>query len=376
MSTMSSVMTDHQTKIEKATEGAKMALQKSQTETSEGKRHLKLRRTVSEDTINHNHTPGAQDQLTIDHATLIKEFELHAIPFLTREEFIKNFRDIAKLSEGSQATIFKVKWVGDKFQKVYALKKFDTGIDTTPQGKRNLKMALREFMTIKRLNHVPHLAHMYKLFYTYDAKGKGINVWILMDIYRDFFDYVTTLRKYPSVRLVYNWFQQMVYALYALHKNDIIHRDIKIENILMDVNNYDIYLADFGMLCDLRTKDPCNGAGTMEYFAPELIINNQATTKTDICSLGITFWSIWTGQQYYDEDLIDRLRSGMLDKYQLLSRYMRMWKSKFGPSFKPAYDPLNLWVVLLKMCDPNPFNRPSTRDLVKWVKYQKSVKRT
>lgn len=91
---------------------------------------------------------------------------------------------------------------------------------------------------------------------------------------------------------------QAAEALDFIHRVGIIHRDIKPDNILV-INEGEIRLGDFGVavlpgekasLNDLRT-----GVGTMNYMAPEVLEGTGYEKRSDIYSLGVTFYELLTG---------------------------------------------------------------------------------
>ena len=64
---------------------------------------------------------------------------------------------------------------------------------------------------------------------------------------------------------------QLVDALGHLHRNGILHRDLKLENVLVNPDGY-LTLIDFGISKKLEPGDTTGTvAGTLEYFCPELV---------------------------------------------------------------------------------------------------------
>jgi serine/threonine protein kinase len=89
--------------------------------------------------------------------------------------------------------------------------------------------------------------------------------------------------------------RQVCSALQYAHHMGYIHCDLKPENILLDVNNH-VYLSDFGItrLMDSGTTTLV-GAGTPAYMAPELVLGKDPSIQTDIYSLGVILYEMFTG---------------------------------------------------------------------------------
>jgi serine/threonine protein kinase len=88
---------------------------------------------------------------------------------------------------------------------------------------------------------------------------------------------------------------QILAALHYLEQRKIMHRDIKLENILLDKNG-EPKLADFGWAVHAITGKRKSFCGTVLYLPPELISKQEYDFKVDIWSLGILLFELATGK--------------------------------------------------------------------------------
>lgn len=145
---------------------------------------------------------------------------------------------------------------------------------------------------------------------------------------------------------------QLCLAVSCIHKHDIIHRDIKPENIFLTVDG-GIKLGDFGIATFAFSPHITmahNIVGTLEYLAPENCGTGEVTVRSDIYSMGVTFFELITGYVPYSStnpnDLI----------------YMQT-NAKF-PSIKKynSKTPDCIEKIIYKACEKNPNNRYSDVD--------------
>ena len=87
----------------------------------------------------------------------------------------------------------------------------------------------------------------------------------------------------------------VVSALEYLHRNGIVYRDLKPENLLLDARGY-VKVTDFGYSKRIGTRRTYTMCGTPEYQAPEIMtVDMGATTAADYWSLGVLLYELLTG---------------------------------------------------------------------------------
>ena len=129
------------------------------------------------------------------------------------------------------------------------------------------------------------------------------NTWlfILLDYINggELFTYMKTEDKFDSATTRF-YASQVVLMFEYLHSKDIVYRDLKPENLLVNTNGY-LKLVDFGFAkyCKSHTYTLC---GTPEYLAPEILLNKGHGKPVDWWCLGILIYEMMVGQAPFTDD--------------------------------------------------------------------------
>ncbi len=118
--------------------------------------------------------------------------------------------------------------------------------------------------------------------------------------------------------------EQITAALSLAHRQGVIHRDLKPDNILLDEEG-DAYLADFGIAKDVSRDTMMSEVGILvgspAYLSPEQVKSEPVTPRSDIYSLGIMLYELLTGEPPYpaSTNLFDLLNKHLNEPIPSLS---------------------------------------------------------
>ena len=101
--------------------------------------------------------------------------------------------------------------------------------------------------------------------------------------------------------------RQLCAGLHAIHQVGVLHRDLKPANAIIDGRGK-ARITDFGIAgLESELRDGAGVAGTPAYMSPEQITGKELTTKSDIYSLGLVLYEIFTGRQAFEGETINEL---------------------------------------------------------------------
>lgn len=190
------------------------------------------------------------------------------------------------IGKGATAVVFKA--LDNKLNRNVALKIIPRQQGLEERVKREIKIAAS-------LNH-PAIVHLY------DFLASDKYYIIVMELIEG-----TSLRKLLAKKKKLPWDKatyiavQLASALEEAHSKQIIHKDIKPENVLI-TRDGKVKLADFGIAVLIQRIRQAAVSGTPGYMAPEQITGKYLDETADIFSLGIVLYEMLTGSNPFIAD--------------------------------------------------------------------------
>ena len=251
------------------------------------------------------------------------------------EETILHYKILEKLGEGGMGVVYKAEDLDLK--RIVALKFLPANISSSSEETAVLK---HEAQAAAMLNH-QNICTVYAIEEEKDEKF----------ISMEYMDGITLRKKVAdgplSVEEAISYAIQIGEALSEAHKNGMIHRDIKTENIMINAKNR-IKVMDFGLavLRERAHESDLKGTfGTLAYLSPEQTLNQPANFTSDIWSYGVVCYEMFTG------------RLPFFDKYEAAIIYSILNEEPAPPTLIRPDIPPELEAIILKCIRKEEENR-------------------
>eukprot|EP00658_Telonema_sp_P-2_P008941 TRINITY_DN13389_c0_g1_i1.p1 TRINITY_DN13389_c0_g1~~TRINITY_DN13389_c0_g1_i1.p1 ORF type:complete len:617 (-),score=156.96 TRINITY_DN13389_c0_g1_i1:279-2084(-) len=287
-----------------------------------------------------------------------KQFPLHELennPDQCTEDTL--YMKLAHIGEGSYADVYLAT---PREPHVFGKKKYVIKeLDVMSMEEKDQKKAVLEVNILATLKH-PNIIG-YKESYLHDGF-----LCIVMEHADggDIFHHITHAREegfYVDESMIISWLAQILLALEYVHSHQLLHRDIKPQNIFL-MSNGMVKLGDFGVsrvleddmaLARTTTGTPC-------YFSPELCRSEEYDSKSDIWALGcITYEMAALLPPFQSEDMAQMCR-------EICST---------EPPPLPAHFSNDLRMLIKMMMEKDPGRRPSAHELLQVSALRKICKR-
>ena len=252
-------------------------------------------------------------------------------------------RELGKGHFGSVSLV-----VSNKTKKLYAMKQIKSSMY---KNQNQISEVEREIKLLENLSH-PHVI-------TYFTSFKENNDFYIVTEYINggsLFDLMKKniqQKKHIEEKTIWIMLIQSLGGLLYLHqKKKIVHRDIKPDNLLLDMNG-NLKITDFGLSAiisdEVDENIKCHGtvAGAIQFMAPEVALGKKYDFKSDLYMLGLTFFLLTT----------NRLPEKKIDMGIFIMPI------KYDDAKIPDYYSETLQKIILKLLTDNPEERPSTGDI-------------
>lgn len=252
---------------------------------------------------------------------------------------------LERLGSGSWANVFKVRDI--RTNNVYTLKLFQYLASDD----------LYSYFSAEEMHHITKIEHP-NLNHVVDFGHVGDHIYFISEYFEG-----KTLSGFrfskSKVNQIFDIAVQTCYALNALHTQDILHKDLKLENVLYRTEGKSIILKliDYGFSKVEAGDDAHAVTGSLPYLAPEIFLGKPASKASDFYALGVILYKLTTGSFPFSVDQINTLITG--------------GHQYFIPNFPSELNkdiPASLEKFILRLLERNPDNRFSgSEEIVSYI---------
>jgi predicted Ser/Thr protein kinase len=221
------------------------------------------------------------------------------------------YQILTRIGQGGMGKVYKVKHA--HLSRTFALKIISNQVAETDEAR---ELFYREARFASAMSH-PNITSVVDF-----GEDEKVGMFMVMEMVDGealnrilFRDKQMTARKACDIVL------QVAEALHYIHKQGVVHCDIKTENILLSEEEHEgkrsktvIKLLDFGLARSLTASRASTSlSGTPHYVAPERIRGEPASPASDVYGVGILLYELITGQVPWD-GAVQKILAGHLEE--------------------------------------------------------------
>lgn len=252
---------------------------------------------------------------------------------------------IESIGSGTWSNVYKV--LDKRSGNIYALKLFQY----LSSAELYNRFSAEEMYHITQIEH-PNLAQVL------DFGHVGDHIYYISEYFEGALLSNFKFKK-NKLDLLYDIIVHIAYAIDSLHVQNIIHKDLKPENVLYRIidNKVDVKVIDYGFSKIDLNKDQQNVTGSLPYISPEAYLNRSVSPANDFYALGVILYKLTTGSFPFSIDQINSLIAG--SQHYFIPKF---------PSELNKDVPHNFEKLILKLLEKNPEVRiNSSIDLIKYI---------
>jgi eukaryotic-like serine/threonine-protein kinase len=251
-------------------------------------------------------------------------------------EYISHYKILGRLGKGGMGDIYKA--VQDPLNRIVALKVLPPQLGRDEEFSKRFEIEAKAISLLQHQNIVS--------IYEYGAEN-GYQYFAMQFVDgMDLSKYIAEHKEVPITEII-DLSKQICRGLRYAHANNVIHRDIKPQNILIDKDGV-AKLSDFGIAKIFSgTEITMTGftLGTPEYMSPEQALGKKIDHQTDIYSLGIVMYEMLTRKPPF------------MAGDPMAVAYKQVHEQPPAPSSKRKDTPKRLELIVLKAIKKNKEDR-------------------
>ncbi|KAI7847902.1 kinase-like domain-containing protein [Circinella umbellata] len=215
----------------------------------------------------------------------------------------------------------------------------------------------REIALLKKLSH-PSIVKLFDVIET----ERYIGMVMEYASGGELFEYILT-RDYLKEQVARDFFGQLISSVHYMHQKGVVHRDLKLENVLLFDDQRHIVITDFGFANNCTGQEDLlrTCCGSPCYAAPELLVGSEYVgPAVDIWSCGVVLYAMLCGFLPFDD------HNNMSLLYKDMLEAPLVFPSRISPDARD---------LLRQMLEPNPEHRCKMEIVLAhpWLENQRTI---